>query len=580
MTNDQELIAGIDLGTTNSAIGILENGIPRLINIDGQATMPSCVGIDESGEILVGQAALNQLAVAPERTVASIKRQMGSELPIKLGKRDYRPEEISAFILKRLKQEAERDLGRPLHKVVVTVPAYFDEKQRRATRIAVQLADLEPVRILNEPTAAALAYNLQEQKPQTILVYDLGGGTFDVSLVTCEKGLVEVKASHGDTHLGGDDFDEALVSHLAEAWTGKTPLDVSNPRTAARLKLAAEAAKCRLSDQPYATVREEYIDSATHLELEVAREDFEQLIAPLLEKTWEAMYAALRDGQTLPQDIDKVVLAGGSTRIPLVHQIIEQRIGHRPCAELNPDLIVALGAAIQGGIIAGQEVGAILVDISTHTYSTTALRPDGLSLFCVPIIPRGTPLPVTRAEAFSTVSDDQQSVEITVYQGEGSEPLENLRIGEFLIDGLSKVPAGNVITSQFALDLDGLLEVTSTEKATGVAKAVIIDTRDVKASFDLATARQHLSEDFGKAAIDIESESEDNRAGQVHAETVRAKGLRKRAEKLLSGDLDDEDHEEIKKLLGEMNGAIKASDFDTLKKLSDQIEDIIFYLEE
>ncbi len=461
----------------------------------------------------------------------------------------------------------------------MTVPAYFDEKQRRATRDAAHLAGFETARILNEPTAAALAYNLQEQESQTILVYDLGGGTFDVSLVACEKGLVEVKASHGDTRLGGDDFDETLVTHLAKAWKGSKPLDLADPRTARRLKMVAEAAKCRLSGQPYAPVREEYLDPDTHLELEIDRESFEDLIVPLLEKTWEAMHAALRDGNTLPQNIDKIVLAGGSTRIPLVHRMIEERLGHAPCAELNPDLIVALGAAIQGGIIAGEEVGAILVDIATHTFSTAALRPEGFGLYCVPIIPRGTPLPVTRAEAFRTVGDNQQEVQVEVYQGESVEPAENLHIGEFMITGLGRVSAGNVITTQFSLDLDGLLEITAVEKITGLAKAVTIDTRDVKASFDLAEARQRISSAFGEDPVEA-TPAGDDPATRVHAETTRAKDLRKRAGKLMDGDLDDEDRSDLQDLLAAMRDAIKARDFDTLGERSDRIEDIIFYLED
>ena len=576
---DKETIAGIDLGTTNSAIGILENGVPRLIEIDGSPTMPSCVGLDESGNILIGQAALNQLAVAPERTVVSIKRQMGSELPVSLGEQEFRPEEISAFILKRLKAEAERDLGRPVTKAVVTVPAYFDDKQRRATQDAVQLAGLEAVRILNEPTAAALAYNMQNRERQTILVYDLGGGTFDVSLVVCEKALVEVKASHGDTRLGGDDIDEALVKHLTGAWDGKEPLDPGDLRAARRLKIAAEAAKCRLSDHPFAKVREEYLGAGSHLDVEISRGDFEELIAPLLEKTWEAMHAALRDDKTLPQDIDKILLAGGSTRIPLIHRMIEERIGLAPSFELNPDLIVALGAAIQGGIIAGDEVGAILVDIATHTFSTAALVPDELGLVCVPIIPRGTPLPVSRSEAFITRYDDQEEVQVEVYQGESRDPFENLLIGEFMVTGLGKVPAGNVITSEFSLDLDGLLEVTALEKSTGLAKAVTIDTRDIKASFDLAEARQRVSDTFGGSAPE-EGGEVSTAATEVHEETIRAKDLRKRADKLLAGDLDDEDRADIQRLLAEIVSAIKARDFATLKDRSDQIEDIIFYLEE
>jgi len=576
---EREPIVGIDLGTTNSAIGILENGIPRLIEIDGHPTMPSCVGLDESGGMVVGQAALNQLAVAPERTVTSIKRRMGSEVPVLLGDREFRAEEISAFILKRLKAEAERDLGRPVTKAVVTVPAYFDEKQRRATQDAAQLAGLEAVRILNEPTAAALAYNLQDRGRQTILVYDLGGGTFDVSLVVCEKGLVEVKASHGDTRLGGDDFDETLVHHLTKAWDGKDPLDPNDLRAARRLKVAAEAAKCRLSDHPFANVREEYLGSGSHLEVEVAREDFEDLVAPLLEKTWEAMHAALRDADTLPQNVDKILLAGGSTRIPLVHHMIEARIGLAPSSELNPDLIVALGAAIQGGIIAGDEVGAILVDIATHTFSTAAMDFDGMSIVCVPIIPRGTPLPVSRSEAFSTRHDNQEMVKVEVYQGESRNPFENLLIGEFMVEGLGKVPAGNVITSEFSLDLDGLLEVTAVEKSTGLAKAVTIDTRDVKASFDLAEARQRVSDTFGGNAAG-ETDEAPVPTTDVHEETIRAKDLRKRADKLLAGDLDEEDRIDITSLLDRMRSAIKIRDFATLEDCSDQIEDIIFYLEE
>jgi len=567
-----EIIAGIDLGTTNSAIGFLDEGTPRLIEIDGCPTMPSCVGLDASGKILVGQAAVNQLLVAPGRTVTSIKRQMGSEIPVKLGDREYRPEEISAFILKRLKKEMETALDRPVKKAVITVPAYFDEKQRRATQDAAQLAGLESVRIFNEPTAAALAYNLQNEERQTILVYDLGGGTFDVSLVVCEKGLVEVKASHGDTHLGGDDFDELLVGHLSSSWEGDSPLDTSDLKTSRRLKVAAEAAKCRLSDHPFASVREEYLDTNSHLDIEVDRLDFEELVAPLLEKTWDAMREAMNDGKTLPGGIDKILLAGGSTRIPFIHRMIHERIGIAPSAELNPDHIVALGAAIQGGIMAGDKVDAILVDIATHTFSIEALGEDFVKV-CAPIIPRGTPLPVTRSEAFQTTRDNQVQVEIEVFQGESIDAEENLRIGRFEVEGLRKAPAGNTVTCQFALDLDGMLEVTALEKISGLAKSVIIDTRDVHTSLDLDTARQRVAQAFG------ETDSESPTA-HVHKETTRAKELRKRAEKILAGEIDEEDKSDIQNLLNAMRKTIKAQDFSSLDEHSSQLEDILFYLED
>ena len=293
------------------------------------------------------------------------------------------------------------------------------------------------------------------------------------------------------------------------------------------------------------------------------------------------MHAALRDDKTLPQDIDKILLARGSTRIPLVHRMIEERIGLAPSAELNPDLIVALGAAVQGGIIAGDEVGAILVDIATHTFSRAAMDLENMGMVCVPIVPRGTPLPVTRSEAVTTRYDDQDKVQVQVqvYQGESRAPLENLLIGEFMVTGLGMVPADNAITSQFSLDLDGLLEVTAIEKSTGLAKAVTIDTRDVKASFDLTEVRQRVSDTFGGGTAE-EADEVSAPADGVHEETTRAKDLRKRADKLMAGDLDDEDRADIQRLLAEIVSAIKARDFATLRDRSDQIEDIIFYLEE
>lgn len=580
---NSEIIVGIDLGTTNSAVAVMENGVPRLIQIDGQPTMPSCVGVDESGGILVGQPAVNQMAAAPERTITSVKRRMGEDLPISLGEKQYQPEEISAFILKRLKAEAENDLDRPVTKAVITVPAYFNEKQRRATQNAAELAGLEAVRILNEPTAAALAYNLQNSKKQTILVYDLGGGTFDVSLVSCLEGLVEVRSSHGDSHLGGDDFDEALVKHITESWEGKNALDLSDPQISRRLTTAAEMAKCKLSDQPFETIREDYLAEDRHHELELARIDFEQLIEPMLEKTLESMHQALTDGEVLPRDVDQILLVGGSTRIPLVQQMIEHRMGMAVSREVDPDLIVAMGAAIQGGIIAGEEVGSILVDISTQTFSNLAHSDQYGSIVCIPIIQRGSPLPVTRSEAFTTTMDKQKKIEIVIFQGESINPDENIEIGQFEVTGLKPVPAGNIIIIEYSLDSNGMLEVTAQEKATGLQKAVTIDTRNIEASFDLEEARKRMSEAFGDddLTIDIsEPEAGKDDVNQDHKELTRAKDLKKRAEALLKQEIDPDDSKDLQSLLEESLAAVKSRDFSKLNELSDQLEDIIFYLEE
>ena len=577
-----ETIVGIDLGTTNSAIGIVEGGLPRLIHIDGAPTMPSCVGLAESGEMLVGQPALNQLAALPGQTVVSVKRLMGSGKAVQLGDKEFTPEEISAFILKRLKAEAEQDLGHAVEKAVVTVPAFFDENQRRATQHAAELAGLEAVRILNEPTAAALAYNLRSQGSQTVLVYDLGGGTFDVSLVSCEEGMVEVRASHGDTHLGGDDLDDALAGLLAGEWPHKPPLDRDAIQVSRRLKVAAEAAKRHLSDHPFADVQEDFLQDGHHLQSELSRDAFEELAGPLLAKTWDSLHAALQDGGKTSRDIDKILLVGGSTRIPLVQRMIEEKTGHCPSREVNPDLVVAMGAAIQGAILAGEDVGSILVDIATHTYSTQVLDQYHENLLCAPVIPRGTPLPVSRSEAFYTVYPGQEEVSVKVYQGESNYPEENMELGDFMVEGLAGMDDQNTVLCQFSLDLDGLLEVTATEKATGLAKGIKIDTRSANASYDLEAARQRMAE-ISPEEGDVGEEGGGTRpstSGGDNPGLARAKDLRKRAGKLLESGLDPEDEADLNRLLEESREAVKAGDYAKLSECSDLVEDIVFYLED
>ena len=526
-----DLIAGIDLGTTNSAIAVMRDGTPQIIAIDGAPAMPSCVGLDADGTLLVGQPALNQLSAAPDRTITSIKRLMGTTQATVLGEDSYSPEEISALILKKLKQGAEESLGQPLHKAVITVPAYFDDNQRRATQQAATLAGLEAVRIINEPTAAALAYNLQSNEDKTVLIYDFGGGTFDVSIVRCKDGIVEVCASHGDTQLGGDDLDEAFYHQILQDWEHKDQADLQDARVSRRLLLAAQAAKCALSDEAYYTMQEDYLTDQHHLQSEVSRPQFQTVIQPLVNKTLTSIQLTLQQAGLAIGDIDQIVLVGGSTRIPLVQELIEQRIGKAPSREVDPDLIVTLGAAIQGGIIAGDDIQSILVDISAHTFSTSSLDAN-YDLICRPIIKRGTPLPVTRSEVFYTTVDDQEEIQIEAYQGESTVPGDNLLLGSFSITDLQNVRANSPVIIRFSLDLNGVLKVNALDKASGQEKSSIIDTRQVTASAELDEARQRIANIFGDAE-DTPQDAPGSTAPAPSAELIKAKELKTRAEACL-----------------------------------------------
>src|ERR1700735_1483037 len=463
----KEIIAGIDLGTTNSAIAFVKDGAPEIVLIDGQPTMPSCVGIDPNGKLLVGSPARNMLIASPESTVLSIKRKMGQDTRVALGEKNFSPEEISSFILRRLKDEAERFLGQPVQKAVITVPAFFDENQRKATQNAGALANLEVVRIINEPTAAALAYNADHPVDERILVYDLGGGTFDVSVVVVEGGVVEVKASHGDTQLGGDDFDQLLIQHVVDEFHRLHNIYLNeNPRTLRRLKLILERAKCQLSDEPFVRLREEYIHQDLHLEIEIRRDEYEEMIAPYLQKTLDCIHHALQDARLLPSDISKVMLVGGATRTPLVHQLIEERLRIVPRWEINPDLIVALGASIAAAGMAGEKTKSILVDITAHSFGVEAVAStyEGERLIYTPIIHRNTPLPVSKSEIYTTHFDNQTEVHVVVYEGEDPLPENNTLVGEFQVEGLRKADQRNPIVLNFNLDLNGMLKVTATEK--------------------------------------------------------------------------------------------------------------------
>jgi molecular chaperone DnaK len=582
-----ELIVGIDLGTTNSELSISVDGEIKVLPIHGNPIMPSCVGLDPGGKLIVGEAARNQMVAAPEKTVISIKRKMGEETKVRLGEREFSPEEISSFILRELKQEGERQLEREIRKAVITVPAFFNERQRKATQVAGELAGLEVVRIINEPTAAALAYGAGVKEGETMLVYDLGGGTFDVSVVVVEQGVVEVKASHGDTHLGGDDFDQLLVDFAVLQFKRQHNIDlVQDARTLRRLKMVLERAKRTLSDEPFVHVREEYLDGEHHLELELLRDEYERMITPLLERTLTCVHQSLSDAKLGPKDIQKVMLVGGATRTPLVHRLLQERIEVEPRFEINPDLIVAMGAAIQGSVIAGEKQHSILVDITPHTHHTTALsfRHGQEDLFCVPIIPRNTPLPASKSEMVFTLYDNQDSAKVEVYQGEGERREQNTYIGEFMVEGLSQAPEGNPIIIHFDLDLNGMLKVTATEKVTGLAKSVTLDVKG-QHQVDLGQARRNiaslLEEPETVVAGEAATNGEDEDAGIGDEDLLNsAKDLRKRGEALIEKNISPDDANEIRELIHQSAAAISAGDWKVLSEKNDALSDLLFYLED
>ena len=512
MAAHHEPVIGIDLGTTNSEVAIIAGGAPRIVGADDDAIMPSCVGLDDSGAIVVGHQARNQYAVAPERTVRSIKRLMGSDTRVRMGPEAYSPPEISAFILKTLAKRAAAALGRPVHKAVITVPAYFTDAQRQATREAGRIAGLEVVRIINEPTAAALAYHADDAGGRTILVYDLGGGTFDVSVVRIESGVVEVLATSGDNHLGGDDFDAVILDRINNHLEAETGLAGAggDRLLQARLRRAAEQAKIELSRQPYVLVEEDHVatvDGAEkHLSWEWSRTGFEDAIEELLSGTMRAVTTALNDAAVRPNELDRILLVGGSTRIPRVSGLLAERLGQEPHGEVNPELCVALGAGVQAGIEMGLDMPAVLVDITPYTFGTSVLGElDGhpYAHQFVPLIRRNAKLPATHTGAFYTVHEQQRSAEIKVYQGENRDALQNVEIGTFLFEGLNQQRGARDrgLLFTYHLDLDGILSVHAVERATGrEIRGVIEDALDGSPEEAVNASRERVAARWGPEA--------------------------------------------------------------------------------
>ncbi len=536
-------IIGIDLGTTNSGVAVVQNRQPQMLPNGRQRIIPSVVGYSSSGQWLVGTPAWNHYVYDPENTAVSIKRKMGSDTRIQLGPRELTPPEISAFILRELKTIAERNLGQPVTDAVITVPAYFSDAQRQATRDAGRIAGLNVRRILNEPTAAALAYGLNQESDKLILVYDLGGGTFDVSLVELMEGIVEVRASHGNTQLGGDDFDERLANFVAEQFLQEQGIDLRADRQAwARLRRAAEQAKIHLSDHPFAWLKEEYIAEQDgvplHLEYEISRDTFETLINDLLVETTDSIEQVLKDAGVTAEEIDHVLLVGGSTRIPAVWELVRDTVGIEPKMAINPDEAVALGAGVQAAIIAGQPIDAILVDVTPHSLGIAVAEfwmgqviPNRYKV----LIHRNTTIPVTKEELFHTIFPGQDTVKVEVYQGEEEVATENTALGEFLIKGLRSPSPDETaeVMVRFDFDLDGILQVTAQDRMTGQEEKITVTASLTRlGEEEILLAQKNLAEtavslpDTTKALLE--------RARQLQAQPNLSAEARTNLENLLS----------------------------------------------
>jgi molecular chaperone DnaK (HSP70) len=593
MKSVAEVILGIDLGTTNSEVAVCVGGSVTIIDGPDGKLLPSYVGLDDHGNLLVGGPAMNQYVLHPDRTIKSIKRLMGQTEPVELGASSYTPQEISAMILRQLKQIAEKHLGRPVAKAVITVPAFFSDRQRQATREAGAIAGLEVVRIINEPTAATLVYESSHQGSKKVLVYDLGGGTFDVSVVELQDDVVEVIASHGNNQLGGDDFDALIENHLLDRLREDGVTDIARPARA-RIRRAAENAKKQLSSQPFSLIEEEYLldrgGVPYHFRVELARSEYEEMISPLLDETLDAVHLVLKDAGLVATAIDEILLVGGSTRTPSVQQRLEQEFGMAPRFEVDPDLCVAAGAALQAAMINGEEIRAVLVDVTPYTFGVSALgEVDGhfsADKF-VPLIKKNTPIPVTRSEVFFTAVDHQEVVEVKVFQGECEDARDNLEVGRFKVEGLAKRLAGSEIIAGFTLDADGILQVSATEKATGLAKSITIhNVLTEGAGESLSQARQKIRQLFGEESTDLDDELGEEPIAQQKrprptpgdSRHIQAGALVDKARSLFDAAGED-DREDMIDLIEAIESAMAEDDNERIQEHMDELSEIIFYLE-
>ena len=564
-------IIGIDLGTTNSCVSVMEGGEAVVItNAEGARTTPSVVAFTKDGERLVGQVAKRQAITNPDRTIISIKRDMGTDTKVEIDDKKYTPQEISAMILQKLKSDAESYLGETVSEAVITVPAYFSDAQRQATKDAGKIAGLDVKRIINEPTAAALAYGLDKDNGEKIMVYDLGGGTFDVSILEIGDGVFEVLATNGDTRLGGDDFDQKLIDYLADEFKKENGIDLRNDKMAVqRLKEAAEKAKIELSSAVTTNVNLPFISAdATgpkHLDVTITRAKFDELTADLVERTMIPTKKAMQDAGLSASDINKVILVGGSSRIPAVQEAVKKITGKEPHKGINPDECVAVGASIQGGVLGGDVKGLLLLDVTP-----LSLGIETLGGVCTKLIERNTTIPTKKSQIFSTAADGQTSVEIHVLQGEREMAADNKTLGNFNLSGIAPAPRGvPQIEVTFDIDANGIVNVSAKDLGTGAEQKITI------------TASTNLSdEDIDKAVKEAEQYAAEDKQKKESIEVRnQADSLVYQTEKALEELKDKVSEDEKAKITAEcdkVKEALKGTDTEAIKNATESLQKVFY----